>query len=392
MRGAEAGDEVAAANAAALFEGLEHVVDGAESAGNIFGGDGFASENAVAVEKLQREGVAGFGGGWAQRRIDAWSPTLSTVELERMVLPRRRPTLGREAFPKSRHEFGAPRWCLSGRFRRVLRAGSSDQRPCALGGVVRRERKTIAGLQAARSARAFGPRDVGAQSVQRIVGDEAAPDQAPERIDGFAGIAAADGLMQRIEEAGAGGFEDGKKLLFALGERLGERPLLRQQRQLVGEIKSDAAIAFADGLDAGPCHFARGDQRVEAGRIVAGNARGQDGRFKQRCGNGRALQALDGIEQRIEMCGTAAARREQALPVREEAGQRVLLDWLDFAAQLGERLAANLAQDFRIAPFAMKPAGTESAFEDAALWASRRSAFSTTAVSRRKTIGGLRAG
>ena len=69
-----------------------------------------------------------------------------------------------------------------------------------------------------RGARALSGRcDVGAQSVQRVVGDEAAPDQAPERIDGFAGIAAANGLMQRIEEAGAGGFEDGEKLFFLLG-------------------------------------------------------------------------------------------------------------------------------------------------------------------------------
>ena len=51
----------------------------------------------------------------------------------------------------------------------------------------------------------------------------------------------------------------------------------------------------------------------------------------------------------------------------EEAGQRVLLDRLDFAAQPGQRLAANLAQDLGVAPLAMKAAGTEAAFEDAAL-------------------------
>ena len=42
LRGAEAGDKIAAADAAAFFESLEHVVDGAESAGNVFCGDRFA--------------------------------------------------------------------------------------------------------------------------------------------------------------------------------------------------------------------------------------------------------------------------------------------------------------------------------------------------------------
>ena len=63
LRCAEAGDEVAAANAAGFFESFEHVVDGAESAGDVFCSDGFARENAVAIEKLQGEGMAGFGCG-----------------------------------------------------------------------------------------------------------------------------------------------------------------------------------------------------------------------------------------------------------------------------------------------------------------------------------------
>ena len=188
-----------------------------------------------------------------------------------------------------------------------------QQRPAALrvgrGGAA--GAKDRSGLQAARGARAFGTGDVGAQGVQRIVGDEAAPDEAPEGIDGFAGIAAADGLMQRVEEAGAGGFKHGEELFFALGERFRDWPLLRQQGQFVGKKESDAAVAFADGLDAGPGHFAGGDQGIETGGIVAGDARGQDGRFKQRCGQRRALQAFDGVEQARRdahgRCGAARA-------------------------------------------------------------------------------------
>ncbi len=62
----------------------------------------------------------------------------------------------------------------------------------------------------------------------------------------------------------------------------------------------------------------------------------------------------------------AAARREQSLPMGEEARQRVLLHRLDFAAQSGQRLAANLAQNLRVAPLAMQAAGPEAAFEHAA--------------------------
>ena len=79
-----------------------------------------------------------------------------------------------------------------------------------------------------RGVRAFSGRcDVGAEGVERIVGDEAAPDEAPEGVDGLAGIAASDGLVERIEEAGAGGFENGEKLFFALGERVCKGALRR---------------------------------------------------------------------------------------------------------------------------------------------------------------------
>ena len=67
------------------------------------------------------------------------------------------------------------------------------------------------------------------------------------------------------------------------------------------------------------------------------------------------------------MRGPGAARRQHALPVREEARQRVLLNWFHFAAQLGQRLAANLPQNLRVAPLAMKASGTKSALKHAAL-------------------------
>ena len=57
LRAAESGDEIAAADAALGFERFEDFVDGRESAGKIFLGDGFAGDDAVAMEKLLRDGV-----------------------------------------------------------------------------------------------------------------------------------------------------------------------------------------------------------------------------------------------------------------------------------------------------------------------------------------------
>ena len=54
---------------------------------------------------------------------------------------------------------------------------------------------------------------------------------------------------------------------------------------------------------------------------------------------------------------------EQPLPLSEQPRQRVLLDRFDLTTQFGERLAPDLAQDFGIAPLAMKTARTETALE-----------------------------
>ena len=169
--------------------------------------------------------------------------------------------------------------------------------------------------------------------------------------------------------------------------------LLREEGQLVGEEESDAAVALANGLNAGPGDFAGGDQRVEAGRSVVGDARGQDGRLEERCGERRALQAFNGVEQGVEMRVPAVPRRKQALPVGEEAGQRVLFDGLDFAAKLGQGLAADLAEDFRVAPLAMRAARDGSRLRGRGRRAaSRRRALLDDGGVERQTDRRLRAG
>src|SRR6266568_3643598 len=73
----------------------------------------------------------------------------------------------------------------------------------------------------------------------------------------------------------------------------------------------------------------------------------------------------------------------------EEAGQRVLLDGLDFATQFGERFAANLAKNLGVAPLAMQAAGTESALEDAAFVGKQAQGILNHRGVEGKTIGRL---
>jgi hypothetical protein len=196
LRSAESGDEIAAADAALGFESLEDFVDGRESAGKILLGDGFAGDDAVAVEQLLGDGV--------------------------------RP---------------------SGLRRGRCAVGSGDESPAAL----RAGRRSAAGAEAGlivlalAGARRFGLRDVRAEGVERVVGDEAAPGERPEGVDGFAGVAGADGFVEIGEEGGAGtgeGFEDG---LFAWGEGFGGCGAgWEQGSDAVGEIEGDAAVAFAE--------------------------------------------------------------------------------------------------------------------------------------------------
>ena len=69
LRAAEAGDEVAAADAPGVLHGPQHLVHGAEPAGDGFRRDGLARDQAVARQQLLRRRGAPFGvGGWRRRR------------------------------------------------------------------------------------------------------------------------------------------------------------------------------------------------------------------------------------------------------------------------------------------------------------------------------------
>ena len=134
--------------------------------------------------------------------------------------------------------------------------------------------------------------------------------------------------------------------------RLGE-----QQAGLVAEGQADPPVGGPDRSGADPHHLTGGAQRVEVGRLVVGQASREHVAVEHRCHERRALQLRDHLDERVD----AAAGHADAVPAREEAGQRGAVDRLDLAAQRGERPAAELAQHVVVAPLALHAAGAELA-------------------------------
>src|SRR5579862_1120901 len=247
-------------------------------------------------------------------------------------------------------------------------------------------------MQASGGARVLRSSNVGAKRVKRVVGDEAAPDQAPKRIDGLAGITSASRLVQRIKKAGAAALECSDQLLFALRERFCDGPFLNQKRKLVGQKQPNASVALAERFNTRPGHFAGSNQRIEPRGIIAGNTRRKNGGLEKRRGNRRSLQIFDGIEKSIEMGRAASPRVDEALPVRKKSGKCVLLNRLDFAAETGKRLAADLAENLGVAPFAMESARTETALENAAFPREPMQLFFDQRGIEREAISGFKQG
>ena len=126
-----------------------------------------------------------------------------------------------------------------------------------------------------------------------------------------------------------------------------------------GEIERDAAVAVANLFKADPDDFASGHDGVEICGAIVGDARGENFALEFRDEQSGALEIFYGVEKRVE----AAATRGDSLPAGGEAREGALLDGFDFAAQASEALAANLLEDFGVAPFLVQTARTEFAFE-----------------------------
>ncbi len=154
---AEVGCEVAAADAAGFFEGFEDVVDGTEASGEVFRVSGLAEDDAVAGKKLLRDGVRPVG------------------------------LVCRCVFGGKGRDVEGPA---------ALRGGRGG----AAGAEALLVVDAASGFGGAARGGALG---VGAQGVEGVVGDEAAPDEGPECVDCLAGVAAPECVVEGLEEAGA---------------------------------------------------------------------------------------------------------------------------------------------------------------------------------------------
>ena len=207
--------------------------------------------------------------------------------------------------------------------------------------------------------------------MQRIVRDQPTPHQAPQRINRLAWEppvslrAAANCLVQRIKKARPRRLQHRQQLLLPFFQRLRLRPRLRQQRHLVRKKQRNPSIAFANRLHPRPRHLARRNQRIQPARRILPNPRRQDPAFHQRRRQRRTLQALNRIQQRIQV--RPAPRRQHTLPVRKEPRQRVLFHRLHFPPQPRQRLPPYQPQHLRIAPLAMNSARYEPALQHSPL-------------------------
>ncbi len=103
----------------------------------------------------------------------------------------------------------------------------------------------------------IGPAKEGSQGMDSIIGYQPGPDQLPQRIQRFAGKSTASCVMQVRKERGAAAL---KKCLHQSSafRQCGISNSRRQQmRQVFGQIKRNAAVAFANPLHSDPDDFSR---------------------------------------------------------------------------------------------------------------------------------------
>ncbi len=112
-------------------------------------------------------------------------------------------------------------------------------------------------------------------------------------------------------------------------------------------------------FEANPDNFSGGHYGVEIAGAVIGDAGRENFAFEFRSEERGALQIFNGVEERVE----SATTNGDTLPTCGESGEGTLLDGFDFTAKTSEAFAANLLENFGIAPFLMQATGAEFAFE-----------------------------
>ncbi len=133
-----------------------------------------------------------------------------------------------------------------------------------------------------------------------------------------------------------------------LALRRGRRRRPPEQRRVVAEEESHAVEPGSD-----PDELARGAEGIELLGAVLGHAPRQHLRLPERHRERQRLQRDDCLAQR---CAAV-----DAVPARQEAPERRLLDRLHLAAERGERRTPEPTQDVGIAPLALAAARPELA-------------------------------
>ena len=240
--------------------------------------------------------------------------------------------------------------------RGVIRSSTRDQRPWAAGGVERRNRN-------GRCCRSRRVRAGGATNARTACKASLVTSPAHARSHRAATISSGNPPPSAAwiagEERGPFALEVADDVRGEIARGVGPRGR-REQAQVIREVQREASVSFAERLHAHPRDLARGDQVIEVGRLVTGDARREDLGLDERGGQWSTLELVDGIEQCVE----PEPRPGHSLPRRGEAPERLLLDGLDLVPQARERALPQCAQDIGFAPLAVRAPGTELAVHD----------------------------
>ena len=201
--------------------------------------------------------------------------------------------------------------------------------PCGRAAALR----TGAGGRARLAVRASGRADERAQRSERVVGEQARPDELPQRLDERRVVGRADRVGELAEEVAAARAEHADDLLLQLAERHGLADGDGQRESgRVGEVQAHPAVVAGQSAGARPDHLAGRGELVEHGGGVVAHPRGQDQRLPRRGGD-RALRRAGrsrrrrrrrrGASRRRAARRAGSARRSRRRPARPPgAGRR----------------------------------------------------------------------
>ena len=247
MGGSKPGDEIAATDSPSFLQRFEDRVNGAETSRDRFDRRHLTHHHAVSSQQLMRQRVAAF---------------------------------------------------------RLRRGADRDQRPASLGGGWGQPARAEATARSDPRPVLRGTSEC-PQTVERVVGQQALPDQIPDRIDDIVGESA-DAALDRREERRSVTREVVEDARFERGRlafcgRLGPHAEWTvKQRQMVGEVKSDPPVTLPQWLHAGPDDLSCRAQRVEVGGAIVLDARRENLGLQDGGGQSNPLDGLDDFEKSLQ--------------------------------------------------------------------------------------------